>query len=103
MRKPYPSDMTDEQWAIAEPLIPVSALGRPREVEIREVLNAIFYQARSGCQWDMLPHDLMPKSTVFDYFKRWRDDGTWQVIVDALRPKVRRKAGREGTPSKAVM
>jgi putative transposase len=98
MRKPYPSDMTGEQWAIIEPLIPVSALGRPRDVEMREVLNAIFYQARSGCQWDMLPHDFPPKSTVFAYFKQWRDDGTWQVILDALRRKVRAVAGREPSP-----
>jgi len=98
MRKPYPSDMTDEQWAIAEPLIPVSALGRPREVEMREVLNAIFYQARSGCQWDMLPHDLPPKSTVNDYSQKWRDDGTWQRILDALRQGVRQAAGREPSP-----
>ncbi len=68
MRKPYPSDLTDEQWAIIEPLIPVYALGRPREVEMREVLNTIFYLNRAGCQWEMLPHDLPPKSTVNDYF-----------------------------------
>lgn len=98
MRKPYPSDLTDEQWAILEPLIPVSSLGRPRRVEMREVLNAIFYQARSGCQWDMLPHDFPPRSTVFDYFKQWRDDGTWQAILDALRQQVRRAAGREPSP-----
>jgi putative transposase len=98
MRKPYPSDMTDEQWAILEPLIPVSPLGRPRDVEMREVLDAIFYQARSGCQWDMLPHDFPPKSTVFDYFKQWRDDGTWQVILDALRRRVRAAAKREPSP-----
>ena len=98
MRKPYPSDMTDEQWAVLEPLVPVSSLGRPRGVEMREVLNAIFYQARSGCQWDMLPHDFPPKSTVFDYFKQWRDDGTWQVLLDALRRKVRAAAGREPSP-----
>jgi len=98
MRKPYPSDVTDQQWAIAEPLIPASKLGRPREVEMREVLNAIFYQARSGCQWDMLPHDLPPKSTVNDYFQKWRDDGTWQRILDALRRRVREAAGREPSP-----
>jgi putative transposase len=98
MRKPYPSDMTDEQWAIAEPLIPVPAVGRPREVAMREVLNAIFYQARSGCQWDMLPHDFPAKSTVNDYFRRWRDDGTWQNILDALRRQVRQAAGREPSP-----
>ena len=98
MRKAYPSDLTDEQWAIIEPLIPVHRVGRPRVVNMREVLNAIFYQARSGCQWDMLPHDFPPKSTVFDYFKQWRDDGTWQVILDALRRRVRTAAGREPSP-----
>ena len=65
---------------------------------LREVLNTLRYQARSGCQWDMLPHDLLPKSTVYDYFAQWRDDGTWQRIVDALRPKVRVAAGRQPTP-----
>jgi putative transposase len=90
--------MSDDQWAILEPLIPVSALGRPRDVEMREVLDAIFYQARSGCQWDMLPHDFPPKSTVFDYFKQWRDDGTWQVLLDALRQRVRTAAKREPSP-----
>jgi putative transposase len=99
MRKPYPSDLTDPQWAIIEPLIPVSAVGRPREVQMREVLNAIFYQARSGCQWDMLPHDLPARSTVNDYFRQWRDDGTWQRIMDALRREVRVAAGREPSPS----
>jgi transposase len=99
MRKPYPSDLTDEQFAIIEPLIPVSRVGRPREVEIREVLNAVFYVNRSGCQWDMLPHDFPPKSTVYDYFKQWRDDGTWERITDALRRRVRAAAGKEPAPS----
>jgi putative transposase len=99
MRKPYPSDLTDEQWAIIEPLIPVYEVGRPREVDMREVLNAILYLNRSGCQWDMLPHDLPPKSTVYDHFARWRDDGTWQRIMDALRQRVRAEAGREPSPS----
>jgi putative transposase len=99
MRKPYPSDLTDEQWAVIEPLIPVNTVGRPREVEMREVLNTIFYQNRTGCQWDMLPHDLLPKSTAYDYFARWRDDGTWQVFLDALRQRVRTADGREPSPS----
>ncbi len=99
MRKAYPSDLTDEQWAVIEPLIPVHRVGRPREVEMREVLNTIFYLIRSGCQWDMLPHDLQPKSTAYDHFARWRDDGTWQAILDALRQKVRVAAGREPSPS----
>ncbi len=85
MRKPYPSDLTDEQWAIIEPLIPVNTVGRPRTVDMREVLNAIFNLNRSGCQWDMLPHDLPAKSTVFRHFSEWRDDGTLQAIMDALR------------------
>ena len=99
MRKPYPSDLTDAQWEIIKPLIPVNRVGRPRKVEMREVLNTIFYQIRSGCQWDMLPHDLLPKSTVYDHFAQWRDDGTWQEILDALRQEVRLAAGREPSPS----
>jgi putative transposase len=100
MRKAYPSDLSDEQWALLEPLIPpAKSGGAPRTVDMREVLNTLFYQNRSGCQWDMLPHDLLPKSTVFDYFTRWRDDGTWQKLVDALRARVRTAAGREPTPS----
>jgi transposase len=101
MRKPYPSDLTDQQWAIIEPLIPVNAVGRPRTVDMREVVNAIFYLNRSGCQWDMLPHDLPPKSTVYDHFAQWRDDGTWQHILDALRQQVRTAVGREPSPSAA--
>src|SRR3982751_5006466 len=99
MRKPSPSDLTDEQWAIIEPLIPVHRTGRPRKVAMREVLNAIFYLNRSGCQWDMLPHDLPAKSTVYDRFAQWRDDGTWQAITDALRRQVRVADGRQPSPS----
>ncbi len=99
MRKAYPSDLTDEQWAIIEPFIPVYRVGRPRQVDMREVLNTIFYLLRSGCQWDMLPHDLQPRTTTYDHFARWRDDGSWQVILDALRQKVRVAAGRDPSPS----
>jgi putative transposase len=99
MRKPYPSDLTDEQWQIIEPLIPVSMVGRPRTNDMREVLNAIFYLNRSGCQWDMLPHDLPARSTVNDYFTQWKSDGTWQRINDGLRQQVRVAAGREPSPS----
>jgi putative transposase len=101
-RKPYASDVTDEQWAILAPLIPPSRTqrgGRPREVDMREVINAILYQNRSGCQWDMLPHDLLPKSTVYDSCAQWRDDGTWSQMVEALRMQLRMRAGREPTPS----
>jgi putative transposase len=104
MRKPYPSDLTDARWKILKPLIPPAKPGgRPREVDMREVLNTLRYQARTGCQWDMLPHDLLAKSTVYDYFAQWRDDGIWQRIVDALRPKVRVAAGREPTPRVAYI
>lgn len=100
MRKPYPTDLTDAQWDLLRPWIPpAKSGGRPREVEMREVLNTLFYQNRSGCQWDLLPHDLLPKSTVYDYFARWRDDGTWQRLVDALRQAVRQQEGHEPTPS----
>jgi transposase len=106
-RKLYPSDLTDEQWAIVEPLIPPAKQsprgGRPREVDMREVLNTIFYLNRSGCQWDMLPHDLLPKSTVYDYFAQWRDDGTWTRMGKALRERTRVEAGREPTPSAACI
>jgi putative transposase len=99
-RKAYPSDLTDEQWAILEPLIPAAKHGgRHREVDMREVINTILYLNRTGCQWDMLPHDLLPKSTVYDYFAKWRDDGNWQRMMDALREKVRVADGRESTPS----
>ena len=102
-RKSYPSDLTDEQWAIVAPLLPPpkssSRGGRPREVDMREVLNTIFYLNRSGCQWDMLPHNVLPKSTVYDYVVQWCDDGTWAKVVTALRERTRVAAGREPTPS----
>jgi putative transposase len=70
---------------------------------MREVMNTLLYLNRSGCQWDMLPHDLLPKSTVYDYFARWRDDGTWAKMLQALREQTRRQAGREPTPSAACI
>lgn len=101
-RTAYPTDLIDEQWAILEPLIPPAKRGgRPRAVDMREVINTILYLNRAGCQWEMLPHDLLRKSTVYDYFAAWRDDGTWQRMMDALRAQVRIKAGREATPSAA--
>jgi putative transposase len=106
-RKRYPSDLTDEQWAIVEPMIPPAKQrprgGHRRAVDMREVLNTLFYLNRSGCQWDMLPHDLLPKSTVYDYFAQWRDDGTWAKLVQALRERTRVAAGREPTPSAACI
>lgn len=103
-RKPYKTDVTDAQWAVLEPLLPPAKHGgRPRAVDVREVVNTLFYQARTGVQWELLPHDLAPKSTAYDYFKAWSKDGTWQRLVDALRGAVRRAEGRDETPSAACI
>jgi putative transposase len=102
--KAYPTDLTDEQWAILEPLIPPAKKGgRPRRVNLRLVLNTIFYLNKTGCQWAMLPRDLSPPSTANDYFNAWKADGTWQVLVDALRTQVRVQAGHDPNPSKAAI
>jgi putative transposase len=103
-RKPYRTALTDQQWAILEPLIPLAKSGaRPRVVDMRELINTLLYLNRTGCQWDMLPHDLLPKSTVYDYFAQWRDDATWQRMLDALRASVRRQEApsKQATPSAA--
>lgn len=96
-RMPYSSDLTDEQWAFLEPHIPAAKPGgRPRRVDMREVINTMLYLNRTGCQWDMLPHDLLPKSTVYEYFAAWRNDGTWQRLCDLLRNCVRREQAPSG-------
>jgi putative transposase len=100
----YPSDLTDAQWQEIEPLIPPAKPGgRPRETDMREVLNAINYLLRTGCQWRFLPRDFPPKSTVYDYFWQWGQTDTWAQIHDILRRAVRRAAGREESPSAAVI
>jgi putative transposase len=104
MRKSYRSDLTDEQWNLVKDLLPAGkSTGRPRKVNLREVVNTVQYQVRTGCQWDYLPHDLLPKSTVWDYFVAWQHDGTWEKLVDALRGQVRTEEGREETPSAACI
>lgn len=86
----YPSDVTDAQWALLEPYLPAAPPGgRPRKTDMRDVANAIFYVLRTGCQWRYLPKDFPPKSTVWRYFKQWRDDGVLERMHDALRTKVR--------------
>ena len=105
-RKRYLSDLTDEQWVILKPMLPSPRPqhgGTPRQVDMRAVLDTWLYQNRTGCQWDMLPHDLLPKSTVYDYFAPWRDDGTGAKIVSLLRTRVRVQEGREPTPSAACL
>lgn len=99
-RKPYPSDLTDEQWHLLEPLVPAARPGgRPRETDMRAVVNALFYHNREGCTWRALPHDFPPWRTVYNYFPTWRDDGTWQEIQGALRRKARLAAGHPASPS----
>jgi putative transposase len=103
-RKKYPSDLTDAQWDEFAPLLPAAKPGgRPREVNLREVINGILYVLRSGCSWRMMPHDLPPWGTAWWYFREWREDGTWERIHEALRPKVREGEGREPTPSAAII
>ena len=86
----YPSDVTDAQWSLIARRLPAApAGGRPRKTDLRDVVNAIFYLSRTGCQWRYLPKDFPPKSTVWRYFKQWRDDGTLESIHNALRTKVR--------------
>jgi putative transposase len=98
--KRYASDLTDEEWAIMEPLIPAAKEGgRPRTINVREVCNGIFYLLKTGCQWRMLPKDFPKWKTVNDYYSKWRKAGLWQRLNDALREQVRTQAGRERTPS----
>jgi putative transposase len=95
----YPSDLTDEQWGLVKDLIPVYPGGRPRTTSMRRVVDAVFYVLRTGCQWEFLPKDFPPKSTVWGYFDEWRKNGTLERIHDALRERVRRAEGRQPTPS----
>lgn len=103
-RKPYPTDLTDEQWQLVEPLIPKAKPGgRPREVDIREVMNAIIYVLRAGGAWRLLPHDFPPWPTVWTYYRNWRRDGTWKRIHGHLRAKLRKAKGRDESPSAGVI
>lgn len=100
----YPSDLTDAEWALVQPLIrPAKRGGRPRTVNVREVLNAIFYLLSTGCQWTALPKDLPPRSTVWDYLDRWDWDGTLARIHHALYVGAREQAGREASPTLAII
>lgn len=103
-RRSYPTDLTDREWAILEPLVPVPKPGgRPCAWNRREILDAIFYLVRSGEAWRLLPHDLPPWQTVYHYFRVWRRDGTWERINHRLREATRRQLGREATPSGAII
>ncbi len=102
-RKPYPSDLSDEEWAILKPLLPQpKGFGHPVEVDFREILNGIFYVQRSGCQWEMLPHDLPPYTTVYGYFQKWQRKGIWQQMHDQVRAQLRQKLGRNEYATVAI-
>src|SRR6476661_5573874 len=102
--KRYPSDLTRTQWKRLKRMLPEAKPGgRPRSVNLREVLNGIFYIVRGGCAWRMMPTDLPPWSTCYDYFRKWRNDGTWARINDALRTQIRHGAGRKKSPSMGMV
>lgn len=102
-RKSYPTDLTDAEWKVIEPLLPVQRTGRPRKYSQRELLNALLYLTRSGCSWRMLPHDLPPWESVYAYFRKLLSLGLWEKINDELRERVRQEAGREPHPSTLVV
>ena len=103
-RKAYPTDLTDKEWAILKDLLPEAKPGgRPRSVDLREILNGIFYRLRSGCAWEMLPHDLPPHQAVYDYFNKWSADGTWEQINARLVRRLRVTEGRDEEPSAAII
>ena len=103
-RSTYPSDLSDREWQLLEPLLPPpKGGGRPITYPRREIVNAIRYVLRTGCSWRMLPHDLPPWRIVFHYFRTWRRDGTWQRAHDALHAKLRQAQGRETSPSAAII
>src|SRR3984893_17582101 len=103
-RQAYSSDLTDKQWEILRPLIPLPSLeGRPATVERRELVNAILYVLRSGCPWRLLPHEFPAWGTVYYYFRRWQREGVWEQILQTLRMQVRQKEGRNAEPSAAII
>ena len=103
-RKSYPTDLTNDQWNVLDPLLPLPKPGgRPRSVDLREVINGILYVLRNGCTWRAVPHDLPPWGTVWWYFREWRKDGTWKRVHEALRPKVREAEGFDPTPSAGII
>ena len=100
----YPSDLTDAEWGLVEPLIPPAKRGgRRREVDVREVVNGLLYVLSTGCQWRAVPKDLPPKSTLFSYFDLWNWDGTLGRIHHALYVETREMAGREASPTTAII
>ena len=105
--KAYPTDLTDTEWELVQPLLPRRRAGDGRGAPVvrdrREILNAIFYQSRTGCGWDYLPRDFPPKGTVYDYWRMWIADGTWERVHAALREQVRQQANKDPQPSVGIL
>ena len=99
----YPSDITDKEWLILAPFVVQGKMGRPRKHEIRSIINAIRYVMKSGCQWRLLPKNFPPWQTVYDYYLRWRKNGKWQEIHDALVKQVREKVGKKASPTIGII
>lgn len=107
-RRAYPTDLTDAQWDLIEPFVPAPKSGgqkggRPATVDRREIVNAVLYRSRVGCSWELLPHDFPAAKTVFHYFTEWKEQGIWDLIHDALRAEVRQAAGKQASPSVAII
>jgi transposase len=102
-RRRYSTDLTDAEWVRLAPLVPLPKRGGRPARDRREIINAISYVVRTGCAWRLLPHDFPPWQTVYHYFRRWRMDGTWERMHDALREQVREQAGRNQTPSAGII
>ena len=103
-RKPYPSDLTDEQWARIQPLLPPNTgSGQHTVVDLRDIVNALLYMKQTGCQWRYIPHDLPQRSTVHYYFQKWTAEGTFEAIMAELRGQVRAKAGRDRQPTAGIL
>jgi transposase len=103
-RQAYPSDLSDAQWRLLEPLVPrPKPGGRPARYARRDIVNAILYQVRNGCAWRSLPHDLPPYRIVFHYFRLWQKDGNWDRIHDALRNRVRKEADKTPKPTALIL
>ena len=102
-RKSYESDLTDKEWLIVEPLLPSSKEGKPRTVNIREIINAINYLLKSGCSWRLLPHDFPKWQLVYYYFHFWKQKGYWKDIHDKLRDKVRLASGKKIEPTAGII
>jgi len=101
--KSYPTDLTDEQWSLLQPLLVLPDGGRPKTTNLRHVINAIFYQLKTGCQWRLLPHDFPPEGTVRRYFHYFKRTGQFEHINNVLRSQVRKQEGRDAEPSLAVI